>query len=381
MRKLLSIIAFNLALILSLAMPVMASSMNDPGTISFGTGDSASYKVFENVRETGDMLFMAESYIYYANTDNLTYRAEEAFLFEVTNQTGNTTLLSTTANDYGDRMVSIYQTAAQVTLRGLTSNTTYGLRLRGNPIIFSSGTNNTANVTLSITDYVDYSLSDDNKNDMRNFCINIADDIEDYDSPATDYIVVVDGVRYLSSVKNPASSSTTTSNQTADSSTANITEWSGTTGTTIYLSGGGISGADIFLNGVPGISDFCPILFQSGSSAMTSSAPTSTGTYANSLTALAAWGAVTDNGITQLGNYFNVSHDFAGGMILFLLAAGLGIYIYKRTESGLVAILVIVGAVPAFGALLGLMQMALLFLGVIAIVILAGFFFFGKGAL
>ena len=71
-----------LALLVILATPVYAIA--NPDDIDFGSGTQTQYKVFENVIETGDMLFVAEGFVDYAipPTD---FTAAEAFLFEVLN--------------------------------------------------------------------------------------------------------------------------------------------------------------------------------------------------------------------------------------------------------------------------------------------------------
>jgi len=384
-KKIIVIISLLIIGMIALVMPVSAAVAN-PDAISFGSGDAGKYKVFENVLEDSDMLFIAEGLVAYNSTPS--YDADELFLFEVTNAAGTEIYLATSLNEYGDRPISIYQTAAQVTSKGLVSGTSYGLRIRGNPLIFATGAGNTANVTLIDTDWIDYSVFDnDENNGMRTFLLEMAGNIEDYDTPAIDYIENIDGLDYLSARKNPLTSGyvSVSENTTAVSvsgGSENVTEYSGATTTVTYTySSSLISGVDIFMEGIPGISNMCPILLASGTTAMASDAPDSSGTYGDSLTSLAAWGAITDNGITQIGNYLDISHDMAAGLILFILAAALGIWIYKRTESGLATLLVLVGAVPIFGVIFGMLDMALMAIGVILVVILFAFYFYNRGAL
>lgn len=384
-KKIIAIISIVIIALFAVTIPVYAAVSN-PDSISFGSGDEGKYKVFENVLETGDMLFIAEGLVEYATLPS--YDADELFLFEVTNAAGTEIYVATSINEYGDRPISIYQTAAQVTAKGLGAGTSDGLRIRGNPLIFPSGAGNTANVTLVASDWIDYSVFDnDVYNGMRLFCLDIADNIEDYDSPAIDYVENIDGTDYLSARKNPLQSGyvSVSSNTTAVSSTGdsdNSTEYSGATTTVTYVYASAlISGVDIFMEGIPGISTMCPILLASGSTVMTSDPPVKAGTYGDSLTSLAAWGAITDNGITQIGNYLDISHDMAGALILFVLTAALGVWIYKRTESGLATLLVLIGAMPIFGVLFGMLDMALMFIGVIGVVILFGFYFYNRGAL
>ena len=318
------------------AHPVLAIS--NPDVITFGSGTVPLYKVFENVAETGDMLFVAEGLVEYTVTPT-DYTAEEAFLFEVLNTTGTVTLIATTLNEYGDRPISIYQTAAQVTALGLVSGTAYGLRITGNPLVFASPTGNTVTAYLTASDYIDQSVATDASNPLRNFLIGMAENIEDYDVPANDYIVTVQGVRYLT-----------------------------------------IDGGDIFLEGIPALSSFCPILFQAALEPMVGDAPETTGAYASTLTPLTKWGSTTANGLSMLGLYLGINQTLAASAVLFVIVMFLAVFLYKKTESG-VAVLLLVTATPFMGAWLGLMPIALAFVFAMFIIVLMGYFFFSRGAL
>ncbi len=128
MRKYLRIAPAILIILLWLSifvLPVFAIS--NPADIDFGTGSTDMYNVFYNVLETGDWLVSAEGYVYYA-TEPTDYTAEQAFLFELLNTAGNVTLASTHLNAYGDRLVSMYFSAANVTSMGLTVVTITVLR-------------------------------------------------------------------------------------------------------------------------------------------------------------------------------------------------------------------------------------------------------------
>lgn len=390
-------------------MPLLAISNPDSITLS-------RYKVFENILETGDMLFATEANVYYA-TEPTDYDASEAFQFDILNESGNTTLASTSLNQYGDRPISIYLTASQVTSLSLVSGTAYIIRVSGNPLIFPSPTGNTANVTLAASDYIDQELGDDgdvaSDNNLRNYLLAMAKDIQDNDSPITDYVITIQGVQYISTQVNPStttgstsSSSTTgtspgsTSSSTTEGATSNTsaevtdntTEYSGGTSssstntTTVnqYIKldevWSGISGADIFIEGIPGITTMCPILFESGLEAISGDIPSGTGAYASQLTALNQWGETTASGLSMLGEYLGINQELAGSLVLFILVALFSVVIYKKTESG-ITVLLIVAVTPFAGAYLGLMPMALAFIFTIIVVVLMGYFFYSRGAL
>lgn len=330
-----------LVAVLLLASPVLA--IVNPDSIAFYcTGLAPVYKVFYNVLEGDDMMFVAEQFIYYATTPNET--ASSAFLFDVVNTTTNATIASVPINAYGAKPISIYMDADQVVADGLVVGGNYTLRLTGNPLLFASTTNNTVTAVLSAADYVDQELGVDNgvaaDNNLRNFLIGMAEDIDTYDAPATSYLVTVSGVQYLR---------------------------------TGY-------GDSIFLEGIPALNQMCPIIFQSVTVPMEGDEPESTGAYTSTLSPLAKWGETSANGLTNLGIYLGINQQLAGSAVLMVLAVGLAIYVYSRTQSG-ISVLLLVGVTPFLGAWLGLLPLALAFVYTIFLVVLMGFFFFSRGAL
>jgi len=316
----------------------------NPDAITFGTGTAPLYKVFYNVHETGDMLVVAEGYVYYA-TALRDDTAKEAFLFEILDTAGTTTLLSRPLNEFGDRPISIYQTASQVATLGLASGTAYGIRITGNPLVFDTEEGNTISTFLTASDYVDQELGADDgvasNNNLRNFCMTMADNIENYDSPAVgyEYIITVQGVRYLSS-----------------------------------------TGGSIFEDGIPSLPVFCPILFQTVLVPLTGDTPESTGTYAQTLSVLQKWGTTISNGVSSLGDYFGVSDALAGSLIALVLVLMFSLWIYRKTDSPVVVILM-VAAMPPILAWFGLMPLALSFIFTIFIVVLMAYYFFARGAI
>lgn len=333
--------------IVLVASPVFAI-VNPDNQVDYGTGTTRLYNIYENVLETGDMLIAAEVMVEYAAppTD---YTASEAFLFELLNAAGDTTLASTTLNDYGDRPISIYLSATRVDTLVLVSGTAYGLRITSNPLIGFDAppppdANRTRVANLAASDYVDQSTATDDNNPLRDGMIAMARNIQANDIAAgiiatEDYIIEIQGVSYLTT-----------------------------------------DGGTIFLTGVPKLSTMCPILFQAGLEVLTSPPPESTGTYALTLTPAQKWGNTVADGLTNLGVYLGINQALAGSAVLFVLVVMFAIFAYRQTQSG-VSVLLLVAATPFLGAYLGLMPMALAFIFVIVIVILLGYFFFSRGAL
>lgn len=342
-KSLLRATAIVLIMIFLVTSPVLA--IGNPTSIAFYcVGSTPIYKVFYNVLETGDMLFTAEQYVHYAVTPT-DYTAGEAFLFEVLDVAGTATLASTPLKQYEAKPISIYMTVAQVTAAGISVNDALTIRITGNPLIFASPVGNTVTAVLAASDYVDQELGDDGgvatDNNLRNFLIGVAEDLEANDSPpvGSEYIITVSGVQYLTTI-----------------------------------------GGSIFIEGIPGLDGICPILFQYSSAPMTGDEPESTGAYVSSLSPLQQWGQTAANGLTNLGIYLGISQALAGNAMLLAMFMGLGVYAYSRTQSGMV-VLLLVGTMPFIGAFFGLMSLALAFVFVIIIVLFLGFFFYSRGVL
>lgn len=337
-------ISFLLALLFAcLAIAVTpAYAISNPDSIAFGTGTTPTYNVFENVLEAGDWLVVAEGYVHYTTTPT-DYTASEAFLFELLDTDGVTTLVSVPLRQYENRPISIYLSVSRVTDLGLTSGGAYVVRITGNPAIFATSTGNTVSATLAASDYIDQELGADsdppNDNLLRNFCVVMAEHIEDNDAPAVPYLENVQGYQYLT-----------------------------------------LDGASIFIEGIPYLVAMCPILFQAGSEPMESDAPESTGAYALTLTPGQKWGTTVANGLTNLGLFLGINQALAGSVVLFVLSAAFAVGAYQMTGSG-VFVMLVMAAMPFVGAYLGLMPVALAFIFVIFIVVLLGYFFFSRGAL
>ena len=71
----------------------------------------------------------------------------------------------------------------------------------------------------------------------------------------------------------------------------------------------------------------------------------------------------------------------AGGIILMSLMVLLCVWLYKKTQSGLVVLAIGVAATIPVGTFLGLSSLVLLFVMVIFIVLMLGYYFLTRGAL
>ncbi len=331
---------------LFIASPVLA--IGNPTSIAFGSGTLPIHKIFYNVHETGDKLLLAESYVNYTLPYPTDYTASQAYIFQLLSTDNTTVWVSTTVWQYGDKPVSIYLTKAQsdnlTTTYGFAVGQALVMRITANPAIFPSiveGTN-MISATLAPTDWIDQSVAtaDPTTNPLRLKCVEMVTNIEAHDVPAHSYIITIEGVKYLS---------------------ANY-------------------GTNLFLSGVPSLNVYCPSLFQTASSPMVSTAPTSTGTYALTLTPNAKLGADIGSRLTDLGTYLGLPQVMAGGLILLILTAFMCISIYQKTQSG-VAPLVLGALFPVFGAYLGLLSLGVIFIFTILVVMLSAWFFLTRGAI
>jgi hypothetical protein len=349
MKRILLALFISSMLILSTISPVFA--LGNPDAIAFGSQSILRYNAFTNVAVTGDMLFICEPYIHYNVAPTDYPDGSKSFTFQVLNTAGTTVLLSVPVTGYENTIISIYQTAAQVTALGLTTGTAYKFRLSGNPAIFASLTEgvNMRTATLTTGDWINQAVTKGTVNDtLKAFCINMAKDLQT-NYGVTTYIETIQGVEFLTAI------------------------------------GGGI-----LLKGCPNLSSFAPNIFKSSQGINSPAAPLTTnelsakgGMGANPLldypmSPTNQLGATTANGITQLGVFLGIDAQWAGFVMLMLGMMLLCFYFYQKTQHPLVPI-VMGGFILALGAYLGLMPPAMLFAIVILIVILMAWFFYSRG--
>jgi len=345
LKRLLLTFGTGLLALLLVVLPVFAITIGNPDTIAFGSGTGASanpYRVFANVLETGDFLFAAEGLVYYAVAQN--YTASQAFLFEIMDTTNTTVLFATPLTSYGDRPIGIYMTATQATSANITSGTAYIVKITGNPLVFASPTGNTVSATLATGDYFDEAIfgttpaSRSYGDPLRLWCLITAGNMQAYDVVTT-YLAYVQGYNYL----------TTT-------------------------------GGNLFISGISNLNNMCPLLFQASIQQLTAPAPTGTGAYAESLTPLGQMGGTIAGGLNAIGRWVGIGGDNGGALVLLVASIIVCAYIYKRTESGIVVLLLGI-ATPFAGVYLGLMPMALMFIAVLIVVIIMLYYFFSRGIL
>ena len=331
------IIVLLLALLPLVVVVSPALAINNPTSMAWGTGAVYRYRVFTNVQTTGDFLFIAEPYVHYAVTPT-DYTASQSFLFEVLDTTGTVILVSTPLQQYEDRPIAIYQTPTQAAAFAppLASGTAYKFRVRGNPLIFATGTGNTLTATLTAGDYVDQSTSTDAFNPLAIWCMAVAKEMQTHDVPAYDYWTTAQGIDYL----------TTT-------------------------------GGNLFLEGVPSLNAIVPILFQTGSEMLSADAPTSTHIYSDTRTPANTMNTVMANALTNMGLYLHVPQWVAGVILIMALTIGLSIYANRKFQSNLIAPVIAISML-VLGTFFGLPPMTILFVTGLLVVGGLSVYFWGR---
>ncbi len=355
LKRLLLISGICLLALMLIVLPVFAIA--NPDQVAFGSGIGATitpYRVFMNVLESGDYLFVAEALVKYGTlpTD---YTASQAFLFEVLDPTGTTVILSTPLTSYGDRPIGIYVTASQATAVSMNGTPSYYVGITGNPLITFTSPPTVNSVFKKLNGVIngDYfneatfgatPASRSYNDPLRIWCKETANIIETYDGvlslvPPTPYTVYVQGNNYLTTL-----------------------------------------GGNIFQSGIPNLGNMCPLLFQASIQQLTAPAPTGTGAYAATLTPLGQMGSTIAGGLNAIGRWIGVGGDNGGAVVLLIASIIVCAYMYKRTESGIVVLLLGI-ATPFAGVYLGLMPMALMFIAVLIVVIIMLYYFFSRGIL
>jgi hypothetical protein len=342
-KVLLSVIAI-LAIIIAGALPVLAVP-NNPDAITFGSVAS-NYQAFYNVHETGDMLFMAESYIHWVGANTPPAASNIAYIFELLSTDDLTVYASIPVWAYEDKPVSIYLTKAQVDVigGGLTHGTAYGLRLTGSPLIYSPPTEGTNMRTVHLSSGGNGGWSNQSLDSaglmspLHAFGITVMTAIQTHDAVTT-YLIPVESTIYITTV-----------------------------------------GGNIMLGGVIGLDSWCPQLFQFSVSSISVETPSSSGAYANSLSPLGQMGSNVDNGLKSFGVFLGLGTNgvMAGGIIYLMLALGAIVWMATKIQSPLVLPIGAVGLIT-IGAFLGFIPLALLFMVIALIAILTAIYFFSRG--
>ena len=321
-----------ITLILGLLAPSFSVSATpaNPDSITLHTA-----KAFENVFETGDMLFIVSYNVNYAIEPS--EFASDTFLVNLLSINGTSLLMSRPLNDYQYNVISILATAAQVTSLGLTWNSEYQLRITGNPAIFGTLTEGTnmATKTLSISDWnADGSLT--SKALLALHIIDLANTLE------TEWAITL-------------LVTTTSGNQVLNS-----------------------AGRTAFILAIPALDIVIPLIFQSTSGVITIDPVTSNATLQGNSTMLIRLGPQISSAFTGIGTWLGISQSMSGGLWALLFILTIASITFLSVGNGTAAMLSVIPLMIGL-SYVGAIPVALLFTIVILLIAYTGYFLILRG--
>lgn len=268
MRKLRRILAVFLVVGIISLIPIQPClAIDNPDSITLG-----SAKVFQNVFENGDMLFVVLYDVEYASEP--TEDAGDAFLFNLYN--GSTLIGQRQLNYYRYNVISMYYDATDAL--ALTWGAGYKCRITGNPALFTTLTEgvNMVTYTLGASNWITGTMTE-SRGLLRIHCLDLAELLQaDW---GFDLIVTTVSGTYLNS-----------------------------------------DGRTTFLDAIPGLDTAIPNLFQMSSGSMVVDWNTNTGAYQTELAMGTKAGTKIAAAFTGIGTYIGVSGQTAAGLFMCLIA-------------------------------------------------------------
>jgi hypothetical protein len=307
--------------------PCLAIADPDSLTIS-------SLKVFQNIYETGDILFVCLYDIAYASEP--TEDCEDAFMFNLYNTAGTTLIAQRNVKYYQYNVTSMYFDATAAA--ALTWETAYILRITGNPVLFDplvEGTNQ-ATYTLSISDYITAAMAD-SREYLRLHCLDLAQDLEDNWGVGYDLVTT-----------------------TADGERLTAT------------------GRIVFLDAIPGLDSAVDDLFQLSSGSMDITWDTHDADLQTTLSMANKAGTTVANAFTGIGAYLGMSGQSVAGLFIVLITLiTMGIVFFYSGNT--VAAMAISSPIIIMGGWMGLVPLVIIFIAAMLIVLYVLYHFVLRG--
>ncbi len=307
--------------------------ISNPNSISI-TPITGSNKVFQNIFEQGDILFLTIYNVHY--TTPPTEPASNTFVYSLYN--GTTLIASRSLNYYEENVIAMYFSAESVESKGIVWGSSYKVRVGGNPAAFATLTEGTnmATHTLSTNDWITGTLDDaTNKNYIVQW--GIAAGLAMQTDLAVTLVVIVPDGQVLNDV-----------------------------------------GRAYMLLAVPNLDYVVTDLFQT-SRRMASVEDVSTdSTYQDQLTIVGSLGEQTKDAFDGIGTYFGISGDLVGLfwiLMLVLLVASIAFLYSGNTTAAIVVAIPIV----FIGAWTGTIPLWALFTVGAVLVIYMGYYLFLRG--
>jgi hypothetical protein len=310
-------------------LPSPAYAIANPDSITLHTA-----KVFQNIFESGDMLFVSRYDVDYAAEPG--EDAEDAFQYCIYDTDGSTLLISRPLNYYQHNLISIYQTAAQVTTASLTWESEYVPKIVGNPALFGTLTEDTNvdSMTLAESDWLGGTQAV-SREYLHLHCLDIAEILEvDW---AIDLIV------------------TTSSGEVLNS-----------------------AGRTAFIDAIPLLDSAIPGLFQFSSSIVQIDWEDATGTYEEELTVENKAGVAVASAFSGIATYFGVSSNTVAGIFILMVIAIAASIVFVASGNSIAAI-VLTTPLVLMGTWMGLIPVALTLIVAMLLVTYAAYYLFLRG--
>lgn len=326
MKKVLRGIFAALFVFITTVSPVFAIA--NPDSIAM-----TSKRVYQNVFESGDMLFIAYHDVAYASLPD--DDADVAFLFNLYGTDGTTLLYSRGIEYYNENVISIYLNATQAS--ALTWGTAYIVKITGNPAMFASIIEGTNMVTqaLSPSEWIS-GTSATTPDFIYAYLYNVMEAMQVALSP-TDILV-----------------------NTSEGDVLNAT------------------GSTYFTDGIPGINSVIPQLFQTSVSTIDVDDVVTTGDLATELTITTQLGAQLASAFTSMGSWLGISTAMAGG--LFISGVCLfAMYLVFLYSGSTVAAMILAIPFLLIGTWSGLIPLAIMYTVAILVVAYMGYHLWLRG--
>lgn len=307
------------------AKPVLAIA--NPNSITLHT-----VKVFQNVFEASDILFVASYDVYYASEP--TEEAEDAFSFNILTSGGS--LLGTRPLEYYQyNLTSIYYDATAAT--ALTWGTEYTARVTGNPALFSTLTEGTNMASIILSDATNWIEGTESETEdlLYAHCIDIAEALED------DW-------------------STTLIVQSAAGKVLNTT------------------GRTTFLDAIPALDVAVPALFQLAVGTFEIERDTGTGAYDTTLSMSSKAGSAIASAFNGVGSYFGTTGQTMGGLFITLIAMIVAGFVFFYTGNTIAAMVLAVPMV-VMGNWMGLVPLVITFIAAMVLVTYMAYHLYLRG--
>lgn len=330
-KKLIRAFVIAIAGAMLLTAPVLAIANPDDITVH-------TVKVFQNVFEANDILFVSRYDVKYDPTPEPDEPAGDAFQYKLHHGSGFGTLVaSRPMNYYQHNVISLYLDATQAT--AVTwGDSDFNVQVTGNVAMFGIGVEDTK--VLASADWLTGTESE-TETLLYIHCIELAEVLEadwQIDDP-TIYLV------------------TTTAEGDALTPRGRI----------------------VFTEAIPGLDVACPALFQmAAGTADIGDKATATGAYDVSLSMSSRVGTAIASSFSGIGDYLGISGQMAGGLFLGLIAVTVASIVFISSGNTIAAMVLTIPFV-ILGNWTGLVPLVFTFVVAIIIVTYTGYHLWLRG--